>query len=196
MKHGRTTPALHAIKLTNHMGTQAHIAPPVALNRLVREFFVAHPEAKDGVIKAYHAYKVAHFRLDGGAHNFLSSSRTSECLWCGRTRENVRWDYLPPECQSRPSDADLGISEALENEEKKAHAIFEKAKVHVPRLVTKMGMSGETLATLHHTNGYDPETVSGVVDVPPEIMEVYNASMETERSRSRDAIVREVISCV
>ena len=118
------------------------------------------------------------------------------CFWCGRTRENVRWDDLPAECQSRPSDAELGISESLESEEKKAHAIHEKAKVHVPRLVTKMGMSGETLATLHHTHGYDPETVSGVVDVPPEIMEAYNASMETERSRSRDAIVREVISCV
>ena len=56
-----------------------------------------------------------------------------------------------------------------------------------------MGMSGETLASLHHTYGYDPETVSGIVEVPAEIMDEYNTRMETERSRSRSAIVRTVL---
>lgn len=163
---------------------------------IARKFFEDNPEEKDGVMKAYHAYHVHHFRLDGGAHNFHSSSPTCECFWCGRTRRDVRWDDLPPECQARPSDADIGIAEVLENEEAKAHAIYEKAKTHVPRLVRKMGMSGETLATLHQTYGYDPETVSGVVDVPPEILAAYHASMEVERDRSRKAIVRKVISCV
>jgi hypothetical protein len=55
-------------------------------------------------------------------------------------------------------------------------------------------MSGETLAILHHTHGYDPETVDGVVPVPPQIMTDYYTAMETERDRSRAAIVREVIT--
>lgn len=55
-------------------------------------------------------------------------------------------------------------------------------------------MSGETLAVLHHTHGYDPETVDGVVSVPPQIMADYHTAMETERDRSRAAIVREVVT--
>jgi hypothetical protein len=197
-KRSRTTSFLPSdgASCSASLGVSDAERKPRSLKEIAAEYFADHPEEKDGVMKVYHAYHVAHFRLDGGAHNFLSSSRTCECFWCGRTRQDVRWDDLPPECQNRPSDADLGIGEVLESEEKKAHAIYEKAKVHVPRLVKKMGMSGETLATLHHTHGYDPETVSGVVEVPPEVMTAYNASMETERDRSRKAIVREVISCV
>ena len=166
------------------------------LQSLAIGYFEEHPETKDGVTKAFHAYHVPHFRFHSAAHNFLSSSRTCECFWCGRTRENVRWDDLPAECQKRPSSADIEIPDVLESEEKTAHALFEKAKTHVPKLVRKLGMSGATLAILHHTHGYDPETVAGVVDVPAEVMAGYHHEMETERCRSRKAIVREVISCV
>lgn len=36
MRHGRTTPLRHTIKLSNYMETQTHTAQPVALDRLVR----------------------------------------------------------------------------------------------------------------------------------------------------------------
>jgi hypothetical protein len=162
----------------------------------IKKHFNKNPEDVNAVMKAYHAYHVDHFRSHRKAHNFLSSSRISECEWCGRTREDVRWDTLPPECQMRPAYADIPIGDALTEEEAKAHAVYDRAKGDVPRLVKKMGMSGNTLAKLHHTHGYDPETVSGIVDVPQDVMEEYHSSMEIERDTSRKAIVREVVTCV
>lgn len=163
---------------------------------IVEQYFKEHPEAKDGVMKAFYAYHEEDYLNNPKVHYFPSLLKASKCHFCGRRREDVRWDDLPPQCQKRPLNAFPDIGETLDGEETRANALYEKAKLHVPRLVKKMGMSGGTLATLHHTHGYDPETVGGVVDVPPEMMTAYNASMETERDRSRKAIVREVISCV
>jgi alanyl-tRNA synthetase len=104
----------------------------------------------------------------------------------------VRWDDLPPQCQKRPELPD--IADTIQGEEEKAFALLDKATREVPKIVAKRGMSGETLAVLHHTHGYDPETVDGVVSVPPQIMADYYTAMETERDRSRAAIVREVVT--
>ena len=156
-------------------------------------YFAAHPEAKDGVMKAYYAYHVEHFRCDTKGHNFTNGSRESKCQWCQRSREIVRWDDLPPECQKRPVSADVPIADEILGEEEKAFALLDKAARIVPKIVEKMGMSGETLAMLHHTHGYDPETVSGVVDVPPALIAKYHEAMTREQSRSRAAIKRDVI---
>jgi len=184
------------MKTTPDIGQKTALYPDISIVRIARQFFDASPEEKDSVMKAYHAYHAPHFRSDPNTHNFPSSLRSCKCFWCGRTRENVRWDDLPAECQKRPFNVGIGIGDVLESEEQKAHEVYETAKVNVPRLIKKMGMGGATLAVLHHTHGYDPETVTGVVDVPLGMMAAYNDSMETERSRSRKAIVREVISCV
>lgn len=67
------------------------------------------------------------------------------------------------------------------------------ASREVPAIVTKRGMSVDTLAFLHHTHGYDPETVAGIVDVPAEIMTQYHELMDVERARSRAAQVKEIV---
>lgn len=156
------------------------------------EYFRENPAARDGVMKAYHAYNVPHFRCDQKAHNFGSSMRESACRWCGRTREQVRWDDLPPECAKRPPV--LEIEDVILGEERKAFALRARAEKDVPKLVAKLGMNGETLAVLHHTNGYDPETVASIVAVPPQMLAEYHAAMEMERARSRAAQVKEVIT--
>lgn len=75
--------------------------------------------------------------------------------------------------------------------------VMHKPKVQGDAAKREMGMSGETLAVLHHTHGYDPETVAGVVNMPPpQILTDYYQAMETEKERSRAAIVRTVISGV
>lgn len=79
-------------------------------------------------------------------------------------------------------------------EERKAFALLARAENDVPKLVAKLGMNGETLAVLHHTHGYDPETVASIVDVPPQMLADYHAAMATERARSRTAQVKEVIT--
>ena len=160
--------------------------------QIAREYFAAHPETRDGVMKAYHAYNVPHFRLDPKAHNFPTLLRESACQWCGRTREQVRWDELPPECAKRPPVPE--IEDVILDEERKAFALLDRAEKEVPKLVAKLGMNGETLAVLHHTHGYDPETVASIVDVPPQMLADYHAAMETERARSRAAQVKEIIT--
>jgi hypothetical protein len=168
--------------------------PEVAkpLRPIVEKYFEQHPDAKDEVMKAYFAYHTQHIRDNPGAHNFAGPWRNCECQWCGRSRELVRWDDLPAQCQKRPELPD--IADTIRGEEEKAFALLDKATREVLRLVAKLGMSGETLAVLHHTHGYDPETVDGVVSVPPQIMADYHTAMETERDRSRAAIVREVVT--
>lgn len=159
---------------------------------IVLKYFREHPEMRDGVMKAYYAYNVSHFRCNPKAHNFGSALRESACRWCGRTREQVRWDDLPPECARRPFVPE--IDDVIRGEEQKAFALLARAKKDVPKLVAKLGLSGETLARLHHTYGYDPETVAGIVDVPPKMLSDYHAEMETERARSRAAQMKEVIT--
>jgi alanyl-tRNA synthetase len=82
----------------------------------------------------------------------------------------------------------------IRGEEKKAFALLEKAEKEVPRLVQRRGMSGSTLAILHHTHGYDPEIVAAIAFVPRKTMEDYHADMEKERERSRSAIVRKPVT--
>jgi hypothetical protein len=167
--------------------------PVVGRSRQIAlEYFRENPEARDGAMKAYHAYNVPHFRCDPKAHNFGSSLRESACRWCGRTREQVRWDELPPECAKRSPVPE--IEDVILGEERKAFALLARAEKDVPKLVAKLGMNGETLAVLHHTHGYDPETVTSIVDVPPQMLADYHSAMEKERARSRAAQVKEAIT--
>jgi len=156
------------------------------------KYFEDHPSERDGVMKAYYAYHAPHFRLEPKGHNFGSALRESQCHWCGRSRETVRWDDLPAECCARPSLPD--IEETIFSEEEKAFVLLERAVYDVPRLVSKLGMSGDTLAILHHTHGFDAETVSCIVDVSPQMLSDYHVAMELERERSRGAQVKDVIS--
>ena len=164
------------------------------MKQIVNEYFNAHPEEKDGVLKAWYAYHAPHFRvmLDLPLHNFTSSQRFSKCMWCGRSREMVRHDEESGQCSKRPEIRE--IKEVLHDECVKANALYELAKTEVPKLIRKMGMTGETVAILHHTYGYDPETVAGIVDVPPQVMADYHTEMEVERNRSRNAQVKQVIT--
>lgn len=162
--------------------------------QIALEYFAAYPEARDSVMKAYHAYNVPHFRCDPKAHNFGSSRRESACRWCGRTREQVRWDDLPPECAKRPQVPE--IEDVILDEERKAFALLARAEKEVPKMVAKHGMNGETLAVLHHTYGYDAETVASIVAVPPQMLAEYHAAMERERALSRAAQVKEVIGAL
>ena len=162
------------------------------MQNIVTSYFQSHPEARDGVMKAWYAYHAPHFRCDPSSHNFSSALRESRCAWCGRSREDVRWDNLPSECQKRPQIAE--IDDTIFDEEKKAFALFGRADVEVPKLVEKFGLSGSTLATLHHTHGFDPETVAGIVDVPKQMIEDYHTAMEKERELSRSSQVKKLIS--
>lgn len=170
--------------------TPPELAKP--LRFIVTKYFEEHPEAKDGVMKAYYAYRAPHFRLEPKGHNFSNGARESKCSWCGRSRELVRHDDLPAECQKRPEMPD--VADVIRGEEEAAHVLIGKAERDANKLVAKMGMSGETLAVLHHTYGHDPETVATVIDVPPQTLADYHAAMEEEKARSRAAQKKTVVT--
>lgn len=132
------------------------------LRKLAEQYFEDHPQERDGVMKAYYAYHAGHFRTDPGAHNFTNGSRECCCVWCGRSREMVRHDDLPAQCQQRPPLEE--IVDVILEEERKAFLLYEKAKTEVPKLVAKMGMSEETMKFLWETHGFDRETVESVIN--------------------------------
>lgn len=166
------------------------------MNEILRciavDYFNDHSDARDEVMKAYFAYQAGHFRAEPAGHNFPSSLRISKCLWCSRSREMVRWDELPPQCQKRPKMADA--AEVISSEEEKFFSLLNRASLEVPKIIKKRGMSGETLAFLHQTHGYDPEIVSGVVNVPQFLMREYHEKMDEERARSRASLTKEIIT--
>jgi len=148
-------------------------------------YFQENPKARDGVWKAYFAYHAKHFRLEPKGHNFLGTLRESKCAWCGRSRELVRWDDLAAHCLQRPEEMDMET--VIKTEEEKAFDLQRKAMRIVPAVIKKMGLDGKTLAFLHHTHGFDPETVASVVTVSEKVLSEYYVAMEVERERSRQS---------
>jgi|ERR1700761_480943 len=159
--------------------------------KVVLDYFETHPDAQDSFRKATFAFH--NTKEQEGAHYFPSSQRWSKCIWCGRNREEVRWDDLPPECMSHQEPPD--IEAVITAEEKSAFALIAKAETHVPQLVGRMGLSGKTLAILHHTHGYPLETVEAIISgITSELKAAYEQEMEAERFRSRASRTPQIIT--
>lgn len=171
------------------MATTLEIRNTVSKDPTVDRYFEEHPEARAGVMKAFYAFNAGHYRAEElPVHNFTSAARLSQCVWCGRSREDVRYDDLPPECLKRPADADKSIAAVIYGEEERCFAIMDKAKTHIPKLLEKLGpLTGELLAVLHHTYGYPPEVVEDVVEVPKQLLEGYNTEMAAFSQKSRES---------
>ena len=163
-------------------------------NQIANKYFAEHPEEKDGVLKAWYAYHAPHFRVmpDMPLHNFTSSQRWSKCQWCGRSREEVRHDEQSGRCANHRILPE--IKDVLHEEALNFFALAEKAKTFVPKFIKLNKLSGETLAILHHTHGYEPETVASVIELDiKSYMADYEKSMEEERARSRARQKKEII---
>lgn len=153
----------------------------------VWEWFQAHPEHMDGLERAYFAYQTGwnnRLRVHG-EHDFAGpmDERTSKCRACGRTREMVRWGDEDPRCASAATVEQ--VEGVILGEERKYIALLEWAKTEVPRLISKMGLSGKTLAILHHTHGFEIDIVGDYVELTDELVEAYHTEMEAERTISR-----------
>lgn len=136
-----------------------------------QQYFREHLAARDDVIKAAFAFHLPHDGSEPSSHSFYSEYRdtmdsqdfqqakSERCTWCGRSRWEVRFDSLPPECQGRPADMVEYINSTIYAEEIEYADLCRRAKTEVPRLVGKLGLSGKTLAWLHQTHGYTCEIV-------------------------------------
>lgn len=127
------------------------------MRAIVELYFEEHPDAKDDVMKAFYAYHAPHFRLNQNAHNFTNYQRHSECLWCGRSRESVRWDEFTAHCHNRPEIPE--IEDCLKGEEEKHFSLLKRGKIEIPKLIAKFGTGDAALKMFHDTHGYDSETV-------------------------------------
>lgn len=163
-----------------------------------QQYFADHPNEKEGVLKAWYAYHAPHFHVmpDVPLHNFTSSQRWSKCSWCGRTREEVRHDEKTGRCLGRPNDIP-SIKDVLRDEEEKFGGLMEKARTVVPGFLKRHELNGETLAILHHTHGYDPETVEAMgYIVTSQMRQDYEIFMEKERKRSQASHKKEIVMAV
>jgi hypothetical protein len=164
------------------------------LKEIVKQYHQEHPELQDSVLKAWYAWLAPHWFTspDMPLHNFTSSQRWSKCVNCGRSREDVRYDDLSPRCLKHVKPTP--IEDVLREEEKNFSKLIERAKTFVPKFIEKNKLSGDTLAILHHTHGYEPETVATVCGVEISIhMADYQIAMEEERARSRASQKKEII---
>lgn len=164
---------------------------------IIKQYFADNPADMEGVRRATFAYHLNH--RDRDAHYFSGSWRTAECRWCDRTREEVRWDGLPPQCTRRPQWADESIESVIAREE----ALFEKVLARARKLASEIdiaSLTGESLAVLHHTHGVDPtmlETALMEAGKPPlaqECHDAYQRVMAVERARSKAAQQKIVIT--
>jgi len=158
------------------------------------KYFEEYPEKKDEVLKAYYAYHTPHFSLDTISHNFAGILKSSKCIWCGRSRELVRWDDLPYECLKRPVIPE--IRDIILDEELKYFKLLDKAETIIPKILKKLGgkIDGNILSILHHTHGYEPEVVAAIVKVPNDVLNSYEVAMEIEKQKSKSAHKKEIIT--
>lgn len=172
-------------------------------SKLVKQYFSENSKLRDEVWKAIYAYhdpvdlENAHefpkYIFPDGVDPFYQQLfRESKCIYCGRTREQVRWDELPHTCDP---NIEICTEKILFDEEKQYFQLLEKAKIHIPQLLDKMGVSGETLSILHHTYGYDLETSLDFIDsvYHDTLSREYEHFMQLERARSKSKQIKTVI---
>ncbi len=126
-------------------------------------FFNEHPEARRSVVKAAYAY--AKDEMQNTGHRFKASRkwgviRRKEpecCIFCGRSREDVRWDELPAHCLQRTTME--SISDVVLEEEVKYQQLLERGKTEIPKLLKR----GIPRQVMWETYGYDDDTINRIV---------------------------------
>jgi len=131
-------------------------------------------------------------------HRFGGSAPWTKCIYCDQPRDKLN-DTIQLEKAGGygfkvcPRYRPIDTSQTLLNEEEKYNKLLERANREIPRLINKLKLSGETISILHHTYGYDVETISDIIEIPDSIMSEYYDFMEIERDRSRNSTVRDII---
>lgn len=163
---------------------------------IVQSYVRTHPECHGGIARATFAYHRNH--REKNAHYFAGSWREAECRWCGRSREQVRWDDSPPECAARPEWADQSIESVVAREEVLFAKVLERAKVLAVELDISQ-LTGASLATLHHTHGIDPSMLEcalmelGRGSLPQNLHDEYQAAYEEHRETGKRGQKRVVV---
>jgi hypothetical protein len=155
---------------------------------IYEKYFKNKPAADDlgRAILAYHTND-SNYRTVDGAHSFYNDKKTCSCAWCGRTRAEVRWDGLNPECANRPK-VFPNIADVILTDETKYFALLAKAEVEVPRILAKVFsgvLTGKALSVFQNTYGFDPDSVASALNIEIEsMMPDYEIAQEDHRRKS------------
>jgi len=163
------------------------------MDPIVKKYFEDHPEEKEGVWKATYAYHT--LPTDKYAHQFTGPERDAKCTVCGRTRELVRWDDLPPECGDY-YEANPVIRDVIRKEEEKYAALLKRCEKIIKKDYSDVSkLTGEILSMLHHTHGADPNVVEGVLEVelPRALHEEYLVAYEKHSQTGKKGFKPKVI---
>ena len=157
----------------------------MVVSEILSKYFSSE-ESIDGLRRATLAYHQEFSNLYPGSHRFCSDSRTATCNVCGRTRENVRWGEQIPLCAEwKPCD----IEGACLQEEQRYRELLSTANQLVPKLLRGVvEVTGDLLAKIHHTYGFDPEVVSNFIEVDESLMKDYLNAMAKHSAVSRKEI--------
>ena len=151
----------------------------IAWQTLIKQY----PGLHESVAKAYYAYHASSFDSHR-THSFCGMARTTRCVWCNRSREEVRWGNQPPHCQSRPPMPD--IENIISTEESAYLELRKKAPIKIPKLIAKYGLNGSTLAMLQHTHGFDIDIIEEVLGkLPANLLMEYEKCMELHRKSGK-----------
>lgn len=160
--------------------------------------------------KATYAYHMT-ARMGKDAHSFLHTFKSlsmdtatdfqlrkfkqDRCEWCGRSREEIRWDSNLPSCSERPVSENrffgMTTGEVIHSEEESYFALIERAKNGSIQRVLDKKFNGELTAKalfyVQNTLGYEPDIVSLVLDLEVEdLMVEYESLMDAHRRKSGD----------
>jgi len=132
----------------------------------VYERYEADEGFRDDVVRATYAFHLSGDLLAGktgeavSAHNWrrCNGRREATCVWCGRSRKDVRYGEGDPRCQNRPD-----IRAIIEREEWQTAAWLNRCKNTVGKALKRLPLNGQTLAFIHETHGYTPQETLEVI---------------------------------
>lgn len=158
-------------------------------NQIVKEFLLKNPNERHHVKRASYAYH------DGATlpkmHRFLNSTREAPCHKCGRSREEVRWDDLPPEC----AGAELrSISNIIKEEELRFEKVINRTKNFI-----QGSLNGDSLCHIHNTFGITKEMINDALSyegrqpLSAAVLKDYETCYEEHKNTGLKGLKKEVV---
>lgn len=131
--------------------------------RIAYEYVLSNSDAHDSIMKATYAFHFPNDRSNPYSHTFTNGSRESKCIYCGRSREEVRWDNLPPRCNRKPEFVETSI--VLDKEYDLYQKMIENGrKICLKKWNQISEINGGDLCWLKNTHGFGLEDVEGVYE--------------------------------
>src|SRR3990167_8130473 len=165
-----------------------------SLRQIASEYFDSHPEAKMDATRK--GMTMLRSELQD-SHHYEHKNGKTKCWICGDDWYSNNPKRCPGFQHTGAEDMPAKINRVLVDE----YWLYMKTIAKYERMVRSehkdwLKLTGEKIAVLHHTHGCGVEELEWILDssIPRQLRMDYESVMETERSRSRSAQVKQVIA--